>query len=309
MVVGGTAGGGPRGGHGRAAKTIVAVGEALWDVFPDGRRPGGAPCNVAFHAARLGDRGAIITRVGGDAAGAELAAFLRERGVVTDHVQRDGSRPTGTVSVTFVGAEPWYEIAPDVAWDHLAAEDGARGLVRRADAVCVGSLAQRCVGSRTAIHDLLAAARGRALVVFDVNLRPPFIDPDAIHATVRVSDVVKMNASEAAQLAALLDRPSLVRWLLGEIGVRAVCVTRGEQGASMSTRQGTVTVRGVEIDAPAGDAVGAGDAFTAALAHMLVRDAAPHDALRAANRYAALVAAKRGAMPVISSEELARLGL
>ena len=66
-------------------KTIVAVGEALWDVFPDGRRPGGAPCNVAFHAARLGDRGVIVTRVGEDAAGDELVAFLRERGVDTEN--------------------------------------------------------------------------------------------------------------------------------------------------------------------------------------------------------------------------------
>jgi fructokinase len=165
------------------SKTIVAIGEALWDVFPDQRRPGGAPCNVAYHAARLGDRGVIVTRVGDDSAGADLVAFLRERGVVTDFVQRDGTRPTGTVSVTIEESEPRYAITEDVAWDYIAAEDDARTLTRTADIICVGSLAQRSEPSRAGIHQLLSEARGQALVVFDVNLRPPFIDAEVIDAT------------------------------------------------------------------------------------------------------------------------------
>ncbi len=290
-------------------KTIVAVGEALWDVFPDGRRPGGAPCNVAFHAARLGDRGVIVTRVGEDAAGDELVAFLRERGVDTDHVQRDGTGPTGTVLVTIEDSEPQYAITEAVAWDYIAAEDDARALMRTADAICVGSLAQRSEASCAAIQRLLSDARGRALVVFDVNLRPPFIDAEVIDATFRVADVVKMSESEVARLSTLLDRPSLIRWLLQNVGVQAVCVTRGKGGASITTSQGTVSTPGVEIDTSTGDAVGAGDAFTAAMAHRLVRNATPQETLHAANRYAALVATKKGAVPVLSSEELAGIGL
>ena len=290
-------------------KTIVAIGEALWDVFPDGRRPGGAPCNVAFHAACLGDRGVIITRVGDDAEGAELSTFLRERGVVTDHVQRDDTRPTGTVSVTIEDGNPRYAITEDVAWDYIEADDDVHRLTRTADAICIGSLAQRREPSREAIHRLLSDARGQALVVFDVNLRPPFIDADVLDATLRVSDVVKMSESEVDRLSALLDRPSLAGWLLEEVGVQAVCVTFGERGASITTRSVTVSSPGVEIDSSTGDAVGAGDAFTAAMAHQLVRDATPEEALHAANRYAALVATRQGAMPALSSEELEALSL
>jgi fructokinase len=224
-------------------KTVVVIGEALWDLFPDQRRPGGAPCNVACHAALLGDRGVIITRVGEDAAGEELVAFLRGRGVVTDYVQRDEARPTGTVSVTIEDSDPRYAIAEDVAWDRIAARDEARAIVRAADAVCVGSLAQRREPSRAAIRRLLSDAHGQALVVFDVNLRAPFIDADVIEATLRVADVVKMNESEVALLSILLDRPSLVRWLLQDVGAKAVCVTRGEGGASITTAQGTVSTR------------------------------------------------------------------
>lgn len=289
--------------------TIVAIGEALWDVFPDGRRPGGAPCNVAFHAARLGDRGVIITRVGDDASGDELVALLRERGVDTGYVQRDGTRPTGTVAVTIESSEPRYAITADVAWDHIAADDDARALTRTADAICVGSLAQRGEASRAAIQQLLPDARGPALVIFDVNLRPPFVDAEVIDATFRVADIVKMSESEVARLSALLGRPSLIGWLLQDIGVQAVCVTRGKGGASITTLQATVSAPGIEIDTSMGDAVGAGDAFTAAMAHQLVRNATSQETLQAANRYAALVAPKQGAMPVISSDEIAGIGL
>jgi fructokinase len=291
------------------ARTIVAIGEALWDVFPDGRRPGGAPCNVAFHAARLGDRGVIITRVGDDAEGAELSGFLRDRGVVTDHVQRDDTRPTGTVSVTIVDGDPRYVITEEVAWDYIEADGDARSLIRTADAICIGSLAQRHERSRDAIHRLLSQSGDRALVVFDVNLRPPYINAVDLDATLRVSDVVKMNESEVDRLSTLLDRPSVTGWLLEEVGVRAVCVTRGERGASITTRSGTVSSPGVEIDSSTGDPVGAGDAFTAAMAHQLVRDVTPEEALCVANRYASLVATKRGAMPALSSEELGAIGL
>ncbi len=181
--------------------------------------------------------------------------------------------------------------------------------MRTADAICVGSLAQRSEESWVAIQQLLSDARGQALVVFDVNLRPPFIDAEVIDATFRFADVVKISEPEVARLSTLLDRPSLVGWLLESVGVHAVWVTRGASGASITTRQGTVSAPGVDIDTSACDAVGAGDAFTAAMAHQLVRDATPEETLHAANRYAALVATKQGAMPVVSSEELTEIGL
>lgn len=90
--------------------------------------------------------------------------------------------------------------------------------------------------------------------------------------------------------------------------MRAVCVTRGKGGASFTTVHGTVSTPGMQIDTSAGDAVGAGDAFTAAMAHQLIRNATPEETLQAANRYAALVATKKGAMPMVSSDELAALG-
>ena len=289
--------------------TIVAIGEALWDLFEDGARPGGAPCNVAYHAAQLGDRGVIVTRVGDDQRGDELVRFLRDRGVETDCVQRDELKPTGTVSVTVTDGDPQYTITEDVAWDYIAIEDDVRAMVSGADAVCIGSLAQRCGTSRTTIRRLLTDTSDAAIIVFDVNLRPPFIAPSVIEETLPLVDVVKMNEAEVEQLSALLERRPLVPWLLGEVGVNAVCVTRGADGAAITTPEGTVTTAGVAATGESGTAVGAGDAFTAALTHQLVRGITVSDALRIANRYAALVASRKGAMPDLAREDLVGIGL
>ena len=69
--------------------TIVGLGELLWDVFPDERRPGGAPANFAWHAIQLGAWGLVGSRVGTDPLGDELVAFLDQQGLDSGHVQRD----------------------------------------------------------------------------------------------------------------------------------------------------------------------------------------------------------------------------
>lgn len=283
---------------------IVAIGEVLWDVFPDDRRPGGAPSNVAYHATQLGDRGAVITRVGADLDGEELTTFLEERGVDVSCVQRDKEHATGTVDISFVEGEPQYVIVEDVAWDFIEPTEAAITLVRNADAICYGTLVQRSATSRHAVHELLLEARGKALVILDVNLRPPFIDAAVLEASLKRSDVVKMSASEVQAISELLDKQDLVEWLLDHAGVERVCTTYGKDGAAITTKDGRVEVPGVAVNTSDGDFVGVGDAFIAAMTHKLVRESDPEEALRFANRYAALVATRRGAMPKLSDVDV-----
>lgn len=286
---------------------IVAIGEILWDLFPDERRPGGAPSNVAYHATQLGDRGAVVTRVGADLDGEELTTFLENRGVDISCVQRDQEHPTGAVNISFVEGEPHYVIVENVAWDFIEPTERATTLVREADAVCYGTLVQRSPTSRHAVHELLLEARGHALVVLDVNLRPPFVDAAVLEASLKRSDVVKMSASEVQTVSTLLDKQDLVAWLLDDAGVGQVCTTYGKDGAAITTKNGRVEVPGVAVNTTDGDFVGVGDAFIAAVTHKLVRESDPEEALRFANRYAALVATRRGAMPKLSDIDFAAI--
>lgn len=284
---------------------VIGLGELLWDCFPDFRRPGGAPANVAYHAGQLGLTGIIASRVGDDPDGAELLAHLAARGLDTGCIQRDALHPTGTVTVDVARADqPRYTIHENVAWDHLELDSAWAGLLPRAAAVCFGTLAQRAPASRATIRRALELAAG-ALRIYDVNLRPPHYARDWIEDSLRRAAVVKLNDEEAPLLAALLGLgragpAPLAAALRERYGVRIVCITRGAAGCLVLAADQTVDVPGRRVQVV--DAVGAGDAFTAALTCGLLRGWPLRAAAELANTAGALVATRAGAMPDIRAE-------
>ncbi len=284
---------------------FVGLGELLWDVFPDERRPGGAPANVAFHATQLGFHGAVVSRVGSDELGRNLVSHLSERGVGTQCVQIDDQHPTGTVTV-HVGesGSAGYTIHEDVAWDHLEATEAIRASLRNAAAVCFGSLAQRSPTTRETIRKCLEHARV-ALRVFDVNLRPPHVDAGVIDASLQRCDVLKLNEDEVPVVADLLgdvpqDPASFAMSLHDRYGLDVVCITRGANGCYVWRESETVDVPGVE-NVKVVDTVGAGDAFTAGLTCGLLRGWPIEAAAQCANEIGALVASSAGAMPPLGA--------
>ena len=154
----------------RPAPLVIGLGELLWDVFPDERRPGGAPANVAFQARQLGCRAAVVTRVGDDEAGTELIDYLQSKGLDTQFVQRDADHPTGQVTVEVSDeGQPSFTIHENVAWDALSLTDDLREIATEASAVCFGTLAQRSEASRETIHGFLEATSTDCLRVYDVR--------------------------------------------------------------------------------------------------------------------------------------------
>jgi len=285
---------------------IIGLGELLWDDFPDGRRPGGAPANVAFHAAQLGHRGRIASRVGRDAAGEELLAFLRSRGLDCDLIQPDDRWPTGRVSVAVSAAgQPSFVIHTDVAWDHLQASPDWLAAAADADAICFGTLAQRSADSRQAVQQMLQEAGAETLLVFDVNLRQQWYDKATIELSLQHADVVKLNDTEAETLGRLLCSAPLATAefaarLQAVYDVATVVVTRGEHGCWVRQGDCVVDVPGQPVQVV--DTVGAGDAFTAAFITGCLRGWPLARTARFANQIGGLVAARPGAMPDIRAD-------
>ena len=154
--------------------TIVGLGEAVFDVFPDQAVLGGTSLNVAVQAHQLldplGGRGVLLSRIGADDLGRRLQAEFQARGLPLEYVQGDDAKPTGQVLVSFVDGAPRYEIVMDTAWDHLAYTDHEAGLARACNAVSFGSMSQRHPSAHAATQAFLAEAKS-ALKIFDVNLR------------------------------------------------------------------------------------------------------------------------------------------
>jgi len=285
---------------------VVGLGELLWDVFPDSRRPGGAPANVAFQAGQLGAMGVVCSRVGVDPLGDELLAFLAAQGLTTEWIQRDPAHATGTVTVDLSQpSHPSYVIHENVAWDYLSTGPALASLMGRAAAVCFGTLAQRTKPSRWAIYEALDATPRSCLIVYDVNLRQQWYHRDWIEPSLRRAKLVKLNDAEALVLAELFgltsrDPVDLAHYFHDQFGVAACCITRGANGCLLVRGAEKVDQPGLPVDVV--DTVGAGDAFTAALIVATLRAWPLATQAAFANRVGGLVASRPGAMPPLRDE-------
>jgi fructokinase len=280
---------------------IVGLGEVLWDLLPGGKQPGGAPANFAYMSSLLGDRGIIASRIGCDDLGREIELKLQALGLDLSYLQRDSSRPTGTVKVEADKAgQPKYEITEGVAWDFLEWTPQWRQLAEEADAVCFGSLAQRNPVTRETAGLFLRAMQRNAVRIFDVNLRQCFFSAELLARSAERAQIVKLNHEEVPIVMKLLDAPyrdelMAAHWLRQRFGVKLVCITRGPNGSLLACENDTNVHPGFPVKAA--DAVGAGDAFTAGLVHHYLRGSSLRAMNEAANRMGAWVASKPGGTP------------
>ena len=283
--------------------SIIGIGEILWDLLPEGKRPGGAPANFAYVANALGNRGSVLSRVGNDPPGMELLDELSAKNLSTATVQIDDEHPTGAVRVTLDGGQPSYEIAADSAWDHLELSESWREIASDADAVCFGSLAQRREVSRSTIHEIVRAVKSWR--IFDVNLRRDFYSPEILRRSLSAANVVKLNHEELPVVAGIFelesrDPSAAAQGLISRFDLKLVCITRGAGGSLLISKAGVSENAGLKTNVA--DTIGAGDAFTAALAHGLLRGWELDKINAFANRVGAFVASKAGAMPEFPEE-------
>ena len=309
-------------------KVMVGLGELLWDLLLTGERLGGAPANFTVMASRLGNRGVIASRLGGDTLGARARAVLGTFPADISLLQIDSDHPTGTVGVEIRHGEPYYIIHEPAAWDFVEWTPEWRALASTADAVCFGTLAQRNAVSRGTIREFLAATRPDCVRVYDVNLRPPFFNRKLIADSLALATIFKLNEAEVPQVLAILGATESfpagetgllesARWLLGKYPLQLVAITMGADGSLLVTpdafhrrkrivrnRKGAArSVGAVQM----ADPVGAGDAFTAALVTYHLNGASLAEMNEAGNRWGGWVASQPGAMPYLDAATLARI--
>jgi fructokinase len=291
--------------------TIVGIGELLWDLFPEGKQLGGAPANFAYMTSLLGDEGLVASRVGSDALGRSAARRLQRIGLKSSYLQLDPMHRTGTVKVEVDAAgQPTFEIAESVAWDYFQWTAEWNELAERADAVCFGSLAQRSSRSQATIRAFLQAVGPTTVRIFDVNLRQAFYSEETLDASLRLTDIVKLNQDELVGVVKLLGHPPepeerAARWLRDTYKLKLVCVTRGANGSLLVAEKVISDHPGCKVNVV--DTVGSGDAFTAALVYHYLRGASLTTLNEAANGMGAWVAGQLGATPKRNNRHLERI--
>ncbi len=284
---------------------VICIGEVLWDSLPLGLFPGGAPFNVALHLHSLGEEVAFVSRVGSDELGREIRRRMNQRRLTPEYVQTDETLPTGFVLVTSEPSEdPEYDILKPAAWDAIEFTDSLARLLARADYLVCGSLAQRESLSRATIQRCLSQ---ELVTVFDVNLRPPYDAQSVVEFSLEKADFVKLNVQELTTFISWFNlntdfRQAIIS-LVEQFGCRSVCVTRGAEGAILYHEKEWFNHPGYSVRPV--DAVGAGDAFLAAMiSRLFLQRTDAESALDFASRAGAFVATQYGATPELIPEEI-----
>lgn len=285
---------------------VVGMGEALWDVLPEGKKIGGAPANFAYHVSQFGLPSCVVSAVGDDALGREIVENFTSKGL--NQLIAEVSYPTGTVQVEIDQAGiPQYDIKENVAWDNIPYTDQLESLAKRTKAVCFGSLAQRNVVSRETINRFLDAMpqSDDSLVVFDVNLRQGFYNKEILCNSMSRCNILKINDEELVTVSRMFGYPGIDLqdkcWiLLGKYNLKMLILTCGINGSYVFT-PGNVSFQPTpKVDVA--DTVGAGDSFTAAFISSILKGRSVQEAHSRAVRTSAYVCTKKGAMPILPAE-------
>ena len=280
---------------------IVGLGEALWDVLPEGKKLGGAPANFAYHAAQFGLDTIAISALGEDKLAEETIDALKEHNL--NYLMPRVPYPTGTVQVTLTGdGIPTYDIKENVAWDNIPLTDEMLEIAKNARAVCFGSLAQRNVVSRENIHKFLDATPDDCVKIFDINLRQQFYTKEVIKESLKRCNILKINDEELVLIGRMFGYPGLdienKCWLiLGKYNLDMLVLTCGTNGSYVFTpgQRSFQETPKVEV----ADTVGAGDSFTGSFVGSILNGKPVPEAHKTAVQVSAFVCTQNGAMPVV----------
>jgi fructokinase len=249
-----------------ATPEIIVIGEALTDIIETASGTaefaGGSPMNVAIGLARLGHEVALVTRIGSDARGAEIARHVEESGArIFPGSVIDEPQSTAKAVLDEAGAAA-YEF--DIRWslDFVDALPEVRLLH-------TGSIAAFLAPGAADVRRLLAGAGPETIVTFDPNIRPSLLgSPEMAMPIVEdlagLAGIVKLSDEDAEWLYQDLTQDKVLDRLLAA-GPALVIITRGGDGAILATSSERVVVPGIRVTVA--DTIGAGDSFMSALIH------------------------------------------
>ena len=250
-------------------------------------RMGGA-ANVAHNCAALGARTRLLSVIGKDRAGRELARLVRKAGIQAGLLTDRSVRTTEKLRV--IGRQQQllrvdFERTPSREVLASKLEDFSAAL-RECNMVLLSDYGK---GGMTHIADMIRRARAAK--------KPVLVDPKGDdYSRYKGATVITPNRAELREVVgSWKDEKDLERRaqrLRRDLGVQAILLTRGEEGMTLFRSKGVLRIKTEAREVF--DVSGAGDTVIAALAVMLAAGAKLDAAVRIANRAAGIVVGKLG---------------
>jgi ribokinase len=265
--------------------------------------PGGKGANQAVAAAKLGAATTLIGRVGTDAFGRELRAFLAAQSIDLAFVLDTPEAHTGTAVITVANADNTIVVIPG-ANAHLSAADVAMPLLAKGDvAVSQFEIPLPAIGA--------FFARARAAGATTILNPAPALPFD--RELLDLVDILILNESELGFLARteLRDTDDHTRFIeaarLLQAGTdKIICVTLGRRGGIALVHGERLIIPGRVVEAV--DSTGAGDCFVGAVAAQTANGKSIRDAFEYANIAASICVQRMGAAPSMpAADEVAAI--
>ena len=288
---------------------IVGLGEALWDVLPEGAKLGGAPANFAYHVGQFGHNAFAVSALGKDELGEKTLQEFDSKEL--KYIMPRVPFPTGTVDVTLdTNGVPSYNIKTGVAWDNIPFTPEIEEAARNCKAVCFGTLAQRNEASHQTIQRFLDATPKDCLKIYDINLRQNFYSKELIIENLKKANMLKINEEELVILSEMFGYPELdvenQCWLLlGKYDLDMLVLTCGTNGSYVFVpgQMSFLMTPKVRV----ADSVGAGDSFTGAFTAAILAGQPIEKAHKLAIEVSAYICTQNGAMPKLPAELIASI--
>jgi ribokinase len=254
--------------------------------------PGGKGANQAVAAAKLGAPTTLIGRLGTDAFGDELRAFLTVQGVDLSFVQQTSEVHTGTAVITIANAD-----------NTIVVISGANALVSAADVAGLAFAKDDIAVSQFEIPlPTISAFFERARTAGATTILNPAPAIDSKRELLDLVDILILNESELGLLANTelrdTDDPPLFFEAARSLQTgkdKTICVTLGKRGVLALVEGKPLIIPGHTVKAV--DTTGAGDCFVGAVAAQLAAEKSLHDALHYANAAASICVQRMGASP------------
>lgn len=274
---------------------IISFGEVLWDMLPDGKKLGGAPLNLLYHAIKSGCTGALISAVGKDDLGQEILSEIKEKNIPCFVTEND--YPTGTVQIELKDGIPTYKITQNVAWDYLKISDEVKSYLSSVKVICYGSLSVRSNTSYNSLKELITLCHNDVIKFFDINLRFPFYTIDLVKELLQTCDILKINDEELEFLRTELytGTGDFSSWLMKNFKIKIIILTAGGSYSKIIMSDEILYMQTPKVKVV--DTVGAGDAFSGAFLASLIQGKSVAEAHQNAVKIAAFVVEQAGACP------------
>jgi ribokinase len=254
--------------------------------------PGGKGANQAVAAAKLGAPTTLIGRLGKDAFGSDLRAFLAAQGIDLQFVQQTAEAHTGTAIITVANADNTIVVIPgtnalvsaaDVAKPTLATSDVAVSQFEIPPPTIAAFFTRaRAAGATTILNPAPMVEFGRGLL--------DLVDILILNET-ELGVLTNTELSDSDDFDRLIDAARS----LGTGADRVICVTLGKRGVISLVNGEPLIIAGRAVKAV--DTTGAGDCFVGAVAAQLSCGKSIHSALAYANAAASICVQRMGAAP------------